>query len=99
MSRLQVGGLALVISDALVRENEGKIVKIIRYIPDASYDNGYGVLSASDVFEVSCESGIKMFSDGSTRYNGGVGYERKCLLPLGDQKTQDELQKEELENA
>ena len=45
MSRLQVGGLALVISDALVRENEGKIVKIIRYIPDASYDNGYGILS------------------------------------------------------
>lgn len=99
MSRLQVGGLALILSDGLVPENEGKIVKIIRYIPDASYDNGYGILSANDVFEVACDSGIKMFSDGSVRYNGGVGYERKCLIPLGDKQTQDEFRKEEFENV
>ncbi|WP_311808094.1 hypothetical protein [Acinetobacter baumannii] len=31
MSRLQVGGLAMIISDIVCHENDGKLVKIIAY--------------------------------------------------------------------
>lgn len=84
MSRLKVGGLALIIVDRFIKENEGKVVTLIRHLSTSEYD---------DIFEVSCESGIIM-NNGSITYNGGVGYPAKQLMPLGDKETQDELLKE-----
>lgn len=83
MSRLQVGGLAMVISDIVRQENAGKIVKIIAYHERAECRDEHGVHFANGVWEVSCESGIVVWN-GEVRFYGGVGYESKYLLPLGD---------------
>lgn len=93
MSRLQVGGLAMIISDVVCPENAGKVVKIIAYHDVAECIDENGIHLAYGLWEVSCESGI-VGKNGEIRFNGGVGYEGKYLLPLGDKQTQDELAKE-----
>ncbi len=88
MSRLQVGGLALIIKGRIDDRNVGKAVKLIEFV-----ENYCGIGPA---WQVMCEDGLDM--------NGYIAKyaftERHRLIPLGDKQTQDELAKEkEIENA
>ncbi|ENU46301.1 hypothetical protein I6L25_12970 [Acinetobacter nosocomialis] len=83
MSRLQVGGLAMIISDIVCHENDGKLVKIIAYHESVECRDPTGTHIAHGIWEVACDSGIIIW-DGSVKYYGDVGYEGKYLLPLGD---------------
>ncbi|QNY13555.1 hypothetical protein IC766_15910 [Acinetobacter seifertii] len=85
MSRLQIGGLAMIISDFVCHENDGKVVKIIAYHDSAECRDPTGYYIAHAIWEVACESGIVIW-DGSIKFDGGVGYEGKYLLPLGDEE-------------
>ena len=83
MSRLQVGGLALIIKGCVDQRNVGKVVKLIEFVPEF-----YGI---SSCWNVECESLIE-FEGG---YLSKVGIvEQYRLMPLGDKQTQDELAKE-----
>lgn len=87
MSRLQVGGLALIIN-AQIKENIGNIVCLIGY--RGAY---FGI---NDAWEVECQE-MMMTVCGVKSTKGFIS--AKNLMPLGDQQTQDELRKEELENV
>lgn len=86
-NRLQVGGLALIIN-AENKNNIGRVVSLIRYVGCCAW--------IDDGWEVSIDNGINILGERTSR---GV-LSAKNLMPLGDQKTQDELAKEkEIENA
>lgn len=95
MSRLQVGGLALIINDTEL-ENVGKTVKLIQYRGE-SVRGMFSMSIINDCWEVYCDDGL-MFPDGSIHKMNGFTSARN-LMPLGDQQTQDEFRKEELENV
>lgn len=81
MSRLQVGGLALVI-DAQNRDNVGKIVRLIEY---------YGCYAwLDDGWFVEISDGKNIFDE--FRKDGVLS--AKNLMPLGDDYTQELLKKE-----
>lgn len=87
MSRLQVGGLALVIN-AENESNIGKVVSLIGYVGCYAW--------LDDGWEVAIDNGINVLGE---RVGRGV-LSAKNLMPLGDKQTQDELAKEkENENA
>ena len=86
MSRLQVGGLALVIN-AENKNNIGRVVSLIRYVGCYAW--------VDDGWEVGIDSGINILGEKTSR---GV-LSAKTLMPLGDKQTQDEFRKEELENV
>ena len=88
MSRLQVGGLALVVKDQDER-NIGNVVSLY-----AHYDEYMG---DKDVWLFDCNDG--MYVNRALKYTC-IGAESCDLSPLGDKQTQDELEKEkELENG
>ena len=91
-SRLQVGGLALIVNDT-ERENIGKVVQIIGKQRDGVRD-AYSMMLLSDHLEVYSQHGL-MFPDGLFEDIGLV--HKNDLMPLGDQQTQDELRKEQEE--
>lgn len=90
MSRLQVGGLALIINDTEI-ENIGKTVNLIRYV-DGDRRGLYSMVILYDHWEVYSNDGL-MFPDGIVRNIAGL-ISSKNLMPLGDKQTQDELMKE-----
>lgn len=88
MSRLQVGGLALIIKGKGSDENVGKVVELTLYLGNHK--------SITDAWICYCEDGFLM--DNKTIQNEGA-IEAHRLMPLGDKQTQDELLREsELEN-
>lgn len=95
MSRLQVGGLALIVNDTEL-ENIGKVVKLVGFHGN-SMRGRFSMSIVHDGWNVSCDDGL-MFPDGILRNAIGL-ISSKNLMPLGDQKTQDEFRKEELENV
>lgn len=89
MSRLKVGGLALVIKGATSDKNVGKVVELTSYLGDHK--------SIADAWFCYCEDGFLM-DDNSVKNEGAVEAHR--LIHLGDKKTQDELLREsKLENV
>lgn len=86
MSRLQVGGLALVL-DHKEKRNIGKVVKLISFIGKFR-THTYGF--ADDYWEIEREDWV-IFRMGNT---GRLCHRAKYLLPLGDKQTQDEFKKE-----
>jgi len=86
MSRLQVGGLALIIK-AVNKENEGLVVELLFY--DSSLDDWEVVGHSEQLDDSHCDE------VGSTMWCPS-----RNLMPLGDKQTQDELAKQkELENV
>lgn len=86
-SRLQVGGLALIIHSQF-EENIGKVVKLIRH--HGVIESNYG-----DIDHWILDShGLKT---NNTNSSGKCFHPTKYLMPLGDQQTQDELRKEQEE--
>ena len=83
MSRLQVGGLALVLNSQFP-ENIGKVVKLVRHAGILESEM-YGVV---DFWVVNGE--LK----GTVSDNADGVVPTKYLMPLGDKQTQDELAKE-----
>ena len=82
MSRLQVGGLALVIGFDYEDDFLGKVVTLKEYRGFGFYDSPVGMILSSDDWIV---------SDGCS---DDVCISAKNLMPLGDKQTQDELAKE-----
>lgn len=80
MSKLQVGGLALVAKDQDAR-NIGKTVSLYAY-----HDEYMG---HKDVWLFDCNEG--MYVNGSIKYTC-IGAESCDLTSLGDKQTQDELE-------
>lgn len=78
MSRLQVGGLALIIKGKIDHSNVGKTVTLVSF----NAEDGKWVCE--------CKEGFNVI--GSIEKKGLVHYSR--LIPLGDKQTQDELAKE-----
>lgn len=87
MSRLQVGGLAFIAKDQDER-NIGKVVSL--------YSHHDEYMGYKDVWLFDCNDGV--YINGFLKHTC-IGAESCDLLPLGDQQTQDELRKEELENV
>ena len=89
MSRLQVGGLALVVGSGYGRPeyNIGKVVSLLEYHESLEFDDGAVYNNCWSVTSHNIQ-----FSDGE--YGDWVVIESKNLMPLGDKKTQDELMKE-----
>lgn len=81
MSRLQVGGLALIIKGNEL--NIGKTVELTKFLGEFK-----GLSNAWFVF---CEDGLMVENYGFIS-EGAIESDR--LLPLGDKQTQDELAKE-----
>ena len=87
MSRLQVGGLALIIGFTKCDRNIGKTVKLISYYGTRSFDDGSVV---SDLWRVSGDDLI--WANGLKQ--DWCLVQSKYLMPLGDKQTQDEFKKE-----
>lgn len=88
MSRLQVGGLALIIKGISTQENVGKVVVLKKHYPSTITMQGNSLIDAWDCY---CESGL-IDIRGKVRYV--ACFESHRLIPLGDKQTQDELAKE-----
>lgn len=92
MSRLRVGGLALVIGFTKQDFNLGKVVRLDMYKGRLHFREGEIIddlwQCSGDVLDSDCQSVPYVFIQSHN------------LLPLGDKQTQDELMKEkEIENA
>ena len=87
MSRLQVGGLALIVGHIRCDRNLGKTVKLDAYKGACSFDDGSVI---DDLWQVSGDDLI--WVDG--RPQDYCFAQSKYLMPLGDKQTQDELAKE-----
>ena len=86
MSRLLVGGLALVVGMTQNPNNIGKTVRLIEYFENQMFDDG-------SVFNVwKCVGSDLTWPDGMPLDYGY--FEPKNLMPLGDKQTQDEFKKE-----
>ena len=85
MSRLQVGGLALVIGFDYEDDFLGKVVTLKEYRANGIYRSAGGIVLSTDDWVV---------SDGCS---SDVCISAKHLMPLGDKQTQDELSKEAVE--
>ncbi|WP_288378644.1 hypothetical protein [uncultured Acinetobacter sp.] len=83
MSRLQVGGLALIIKGSNSDKNVGKVVELTSYLGDHK--------SIVDAWFCYCKDGLIM-DDNSLKNEGAVESHR--LIPLGDDQTQAEFRKE-----
>ena len=88
MSRLQVGGLALIINSRC-GSNIGKVVKLEQYCGDMDLVKDAWLVSCDDLLVNTVTSPMKFGHITSS-----------WLMPLGDKQTQDELLREsELENV
>lgn len=86
MSRLQVGGLALIVHSQHI-ENVGRVVKLEYYqgcVPNDDHGDYWRVLA----------KGLTVTSLGITFESDYSYHPTKYLIPLGDKQTQDELAKE-----
>lgn len=91
MSRLQVGGLALIIKGEISDINVGKVVTLISFHGD---DLGY-----KDLWQTSADGLVFNTADGKSTMDFAL-IPQDRLMPLGDKQTQDELLREsELEKA
>ena len=88
MSRLQVGGLALIIKGINTHENVGKVVELRKHYPSTITMQGNSLIDAWDCY---CESGLV---DVSGRVRDVACFESHRLIPLGDKQGQDEIMKE-----
>ena len=91
MSRLQVGGLALIVGYDNSPHNLGITVELIEFVPVAYFDDGEIKTNSWAVY-----SEDLVGRDGVTPCHDMI-YRQEHLQPLGDKQTQDELAKE-LEN-
>ena len=91
MSRLQVGGLALIIGFDNSPHNLGVMVELIEFMPVAYFDDGEIKTNAWVVF-----SKDLIGKDGVTTCHEMI-YRQEHLQPLGDKQTQDQFKKEECE--
>ena len=89
MSRLQVGGLAL-ITHSVFSENIMKTVKLVSFV-GSEYTQGYG--NRSDYWHIEPIEELKTGSHANVATKN-IFHPAKYLMPLGDKKTQDELAKE-----
>lgn len=87
MSRLQVGGLALIVGHTICDRNLGKTVKLDAYKGYLNFDDGSTI---DDLWQVSSDDLV--WKNGEKQDYCFV--QSKNLLPLGDKKTQDELKNE-----
>lgn len=87
MSRLKVGGLALIVGYTLCDRNLGKTVKLDAYKGTCHFNDGTVI---DDMWQVSGED--LTWKDGS--YQDYCYVQSKNLMPLGDEQTQDEFKKE-----
>ena len=86
MSRLQVGGLALIIHSSHI-ENVGRVVKLDFYqgcAPNGGDEDYWKVLA----------KGLTVTQYGAIFKSDYSYHSSKYLMPLGDKQTQDELMKE-----
>ena len=90
MSRLQVGGLALIIGFTKCDRNLGKTVRLDEYKGELKFDTGEVV---SDLWQV---SGADLIWAGGSKQDYCY-VQSKNLMPLGDKQAQDELSKEAIE--
>ena len=90
MSRLQVGGLALIIH-ANLHENIGKTVKLVSFV-GRYRSKSFG--ERDDFWQIEGDN-IVSFIKGNT---GRIYHPAQYLMPLGDKQTQDELSKEAIES-
>lgn len=81
MSRLKVGGLALVIKAGVNDLNVGKVVELVKHIGAHGKHKNAWVVKGELINEV-----------GYIIYDAYIEQDR--LLPLGDKQTQDEFRKE-----
>lgn len=83
MSRLQVGGLALIIKPWENMNNVGKVVELIEHTGD--------FLNFGDCWFIRCQEGLDT-NTGICQKESNVQTWR--LMPLGDDQTQAEFRKE-----
>ncbi|MEG1856409.1 MAG: hypothetical protein RR231_13030 [Acinetobacter sp.] len=91
-SRLQVGGLALVVNSKF-EENIGKVVRLVEYLDSrkSPFDN-----ETRDYWRVEhSEPAIGRNVFGFESKSLFTNIPPQNLMPLGDQQTQDELRKEQ----
>lgn len=88
MSRLQVGGLALIIKPVSTDANVGKVVELRKHYNSTNTIQGDHLIDAWDCY---CESGLL---DTSGKIRDVACFESHRLIPLGDKQTQDKLAKE-----
>lgn len=91
MSRLQVGGLALVIGSKY-EENVGRVVRLIEYrgLLKSPFDG-----KEYDYWKVKYDSPVLGKNRLGLELNGEIIHTAsKNLMPLGDKQTQDELLRE-----
>jgi len=94
MSRLQVGGLALIVGYDYSPHNLGVVVELLEFMPVAYFSDGE---IKTNCWKVAGDDLI--FRDGVTKADWMV-YRQEHLQPLGDKQTQDEIAKEkDLENV
>ena len=88
MSRLQVGGLALIVGG--LDQNLGKVVKLVSLV--GSVNSPYA--KGSDYWL--CDSGdlVGRMPSGIIKPVNRTNIKAVYLLPLGDKQTQDEFKKE-----
>ena len=89
MSRLQVGGLALIIHSQHI-ENIGRVVKLDFYqgcVPNDEHSDYWRVLAKE----------LTVISHGITFESDYSFHPAKYLIPLGDKQTQDQFKKDECE--
>ena len=87
-SRLQVGGLALLINSTRIPANIGQTVRLGQYLGTRTFTDGtmldsVWVIEFNDLVDACGNSTTFLYC------------ESKNLMPLGDQQTQDELRKEQ----
>lgn len=87
MSRLQVGGLALIVGFTKCDRNVGKIVRLDEYEGELSFNTGETI---NDLWKVSGDDLI--WKDGT--WQDYCYVQSKNLMPLSDKQTQDELARE-----
>jgi len=88
MSRLQVGGLALIIKGVTTNVNVGKVVELRKHYLKTTTIQGDSLIDAWDCY---CEQGL-IDTDGN--FLDIACFESHRLIPLGDKKTQDKFKKE-----
>ena len=89
-SRLQVGGLALLINSIRIPANIGQTVRLSQYLGTRRFTDGTVL---DNVWVIESDDLVDSIGDKSPY----LYCESKNLMPLGDKQTQDELRKEQEE--
>ena len=89
-SRLQVGGLALLINSIRIPANIGQTVRLSQYLGTRTFTDGTVL---DNVWVIESDDLVDAYGN-NTPF---IYCESKNLMPLGDKQTQDELRKEQEE--